>query len=135
MNLAVTVLHYVRYADRDAGDGDHHHAHTFQVMADNVDLAADVVYTLANVDNEDMLPANLRLYGPQVKHYRERMNRSMTVGDILVMEALSEDTARIAAVLGCQPTGWTKLDIQPEYDTTAGNHSQVSESYQAFWQG
>jgi len=135
VNLAVTVLHNVArgsFFGFRPDTADLRHAHTFQVVADNVNEAAKLMWLLCNVDGPDDLPAHLSLYAAQVEHYRQRMNRSLSVGDVLVMERLEpEQQFEIAGVMACEVVGWKGLEYVPEYERGA-NVTATSRSYEAY---
>lgn len=90
MKLQAFVLHNVsqdmffRYDPRSSLL---HHAHTFEVEADDIKRAADLIWVLTNVDSPNDLRINyphLAEYAEQTVHYRQRENRSLSVGDVIV---------------------------------------------------
>ena len=134
MRLAVTVLHNVArgsFAGYDPATADLRHGHTFQVTADSVDEAGKLLWTLGNVDGPDDLPEHLSSYGNQVWAYRQRMNRSVSVGDVVMV--YSHDDSRMIAVLVCEPVGWRKIAWVPEYEH-GSNDDVTSKSYDAYCQ-
>jgi len=133
VNLGVTVLHNVErnsFFGFNPETADLRHAHTFQVVADNVNEAAKLVWILGNVDGPDDLSTHLSLYGPQVWEYRKRMNRSLSVGDVLVLEDLDRDD-QIVGVMACESVGWKGLEYVPEHEA-GSNTTQTSKSYEAY---
>lgn len=133
MNLAVTVLHNVvrgSFFGFDPEIADLRHGHTFQVIADNVNEAAKLTWMLANIDSADDLPAHLSSYGPQVFKYRERMNRSLSVGDVLVMEDLDNHYETVG-VMACEMVGWKGLEYMPAFERGL-NAEPTSRSYEAY---
>ncbi len=91
MNLHAFVLHNVSpdmFFRYDPKTSHLHHAHTLQVEADSPELACDLIWTLTNVDSADDLrlrSPHLARYAEQVTAYRERRNRSLSVGDVVVL--------------------------------------------------
>lgn len=90
MKLHAFILHnvspdmFLRY---DAKTSCLHHAHTFQVEADDTSRAANLIWDLTNIDSGTMLRVNfphLAQYADQVDSYRQRRNRSLSVGDVIV---------------------------------------------------
>lgn len=135
MNLTAIVLHN---ESDDRFDRYHpdtsrlFHAHTFEVVADNVDHAADLIYELTNVDDANHL-ATLRPslgvnapvpYGRQVTEYRRRRNRSLSVGDVVIFR----EGDRPAGVRVVDGVGWEALEFEPEF-TDGSNDTDVSEGY------
>lgn len=133
MRLTVRVLHNVSqdmFFQYDPKTSQLYHAHDFQVVADNVDKAADLVWALANVDDAEHLhavhPQFAFLYDDQVTAYRKRMNRSLSVSDVLVFyEGERFAGARVVATVGHDA-----LDTEPAY-TGGDNSTEVSTSFEA----
>jgi hypothetical protein len=132
MNLTVRVLHNV---SRDMFFGYHpktsrlYHAHTFQVSADNVEQAVNLVWVLTNIDDANALARrhpHLSQYGTQVTAYRARRNRSLSVADVLVVH----EGARPAGVLAIVSVGHERLEAIPDY-ADGTNASPYSVAYQA----
>ena len=134
MNLAVTVLHNVSdrmFTDFDPSTSKLYHAHTFQVIADGMEQACNLIWELTNVDGPEMLPNHLSLYGNQVREDRSRMNRSLSVGDVLRIEDLGRDGEPLT--LGWRAVaslGWTIVVPAPLY-IRGTNASPMSQSYLA----
>lgn len=131
MKLAVDVLHNVsedmffRYNPKTSRL---FHAETFIVEADSVDDAANLVWTLTNCDGPDHLRTqwpHLASYAPQVKRYRDRMNRSLSVSDVLVFH----EGERLAGVRVVEMIGHSSLDEAPRYERSTAD---VSPSYTAY---
>ena len=136
MNYTVTVLHNVstdmffRYHPETSKL---YHAHTFQVMADNTEGAANLIWTLANVDDADHLRQqwpHLSSYASQVMEYRARRNRSLSVSDVLVIYELRQEDAHLAGILAVAGVGHDTLDRLPEY-VDGNNETEYSASYAA----
>lgn len=138
MNLSALVLHNVsrdtffRYDDRTSKL---YHAHEFQVVADNIETAADLVWTLTNVDDQNHLNTirpDLSLYGQQVVAYRQRRNRSLSVGDVIVFRDLEDE--RYVGAVAVASMGFEQLYVRPLYDQgkmPEPNQTLVSEAYLA----
>lgn len=105
------------------------HAHSFQVGADSRDQALNLAWTLGNFGVED-LPAHLSLYALQINEYRERMNRSLSVSDVLVVWEVHGDEARLAGVFCIEPVGFRELEDIPPYERSL-EHVEHSASYYA----
>lgn len=148
MNLAAIVLHNVSEDTFDRYDPETsklYHAHTFQIVADNTDQAAELIWTLTNVDDANMLAsvrADLSLYGPQVTEYRRRKNRSLSKGDVVLLRELTEGVGladlnerlsdrpdaraeRPAGVRVVARYGWEALDDEPAH---AAGSNKTGES-------
>lgn len=137
MNLSALVLHNVgptMFFGYHAEGSDLFHAHEFQIVADNVEQAAGLVWILANVGDSDELHqmrSDLGLYGAQVNEYRARMNRSLSVGDVIIFHEIgSGGEPRFAGALAVASVGFTTLHAMPPYKQ-GSNSSEVSESYKA----
>lgn len=135
MNLSVLVLHnvspdmFLRY---DPETSILFHAHEFQVVADNIEKAADVIWTLTNVDDGNHLRSmrsDLGLYAPQVDQYRLRRNRSLSVGDVLLFTELG-DPPRPAGALWVDNVGFKDV-AEVAYDGGGSNDTLESASYHA----
>lgn len=120
MRLCVNVLHnvsqdmFLRY---DPATSALYHAYTFDVEADSVQDAANLVWVLANVDDADHLRQNhphLARYAPQVTAYRARLNRSLSVSDVLVFH----EGPRFAGALVVGIIGHWELGSVPTYTDT-----------------
>lgn len=128
MNFAVIALHNVgadMFQPYDPATAELHHAHTFQIIADGPEQAAQVAFEVGNVDPDGAHP----LYANQVREYRTRMNRSLSVGDVLVVEE-ADQIGMVRAVLACEPTGWKALPNIPDY-VAGTNLTDISKSYEA----
>lgn len=68
------------------------------------------VFRLANADGPGELPPDLAGHAADVARYRELGNRSLSVGDVVV---LTPDEGRSRAWV-CAPLGWHPLDAVPE---------------------
>jgi hypothetical protein len=133
VNLSVLVLHNVSpdmFFRYDPETSILFHAHEFQVVADNIEKAADVIWTLTNVDDGNHLRSmrsDLGLYAAQVDEYRERRNRSLSVGDVLVFTELPN---RAAGALWVDNLGFKQVS-EVAYDGGGSNQTAQSMSYQA----
>jgi hypothetical protein len=136
MNLSATVLHNVSrdsmFQPFNPETADLAHAHEFQIVADNVNQAGDLIWLLTNIGDPDDLPAHLTLYRDQVSEYRSRMNRSLSVGDVIILRDLNRDLFP-AGVLAVEPVGFKGLEFIPAY-TGGSNSTLTSESYVATFQ-
>lgn len=139
MNLKATVLHNVglRMFERYNAEGsDLYHAHDFQIVADNADKACDLAWLLCNVDDANHLNQirpDLAHYGPQVAEYRSRRNRSLSVGDVVVLnEAGPNAELRYVGSYAVEPIGWRSLPISPPYDPDHDDEGlETSTAYNA----
>jgi len=135
MNLSVLVLHNVSpdmFFRYDPETSRLFHAHEFQVAADNIEKAADLVWNLTNVSDANELRSmrpDLGMYGAQVEEYRERRNRSLSVGDVLVFAELS-DPPRPAGALWVDGLGFKQVS-EIAYDGGGSNTTTQSNSYEA----
>lgn len=134
MNLSVLVLHNVSadmFFRYDPETSRLFHAHEFQIVADNIEKAADVVWTLTNVSDGNHLRSmrsDLGLYAPQVDEYRQRRNRSLSVSDVLVFTDL--DGRRPVGALAIESVGFRVVEVVA-YDGGGSNQTAVSNSYTA----
>lgn len=111
------------------------HSHTFEVNADTPELAADIVWILTNADSSDWLRLHyphLSQYAGQMERYRERKNRSTSVGDVIVFY----EGERPAGAWSCEPMGWKRVSADEpqfacEYTPDKLNASEVSASHEA----
>lgn len=135
MRFAVVVLHNVsddmffRYRPKTSAL---HHAHTFDVEADNLRQAGELVWILTNVGSADELrlsAPHLSRYAEAVEHYRRRQNRSLSVGDVL----LFSEEERPAGALTVAMVGFDRIDgehLAPRF-IERDNSALVSQSYEA----
>lgn len=136
MNLSVLVLHNVgptMFFGYKAEGSDLFHAHEFQVVADSAEEAANLVWNLTNIGDENELRLqfpHLAFYGPQVTAYRQRMNRSLSVGDVLVLHEIGAGEPRFVATMAIAGLGHDLYPLVPPY-AQGTNESEVSESYKA----
>lgn len=134
--FAVTVLHNVSpdtFFRYHPDTSRLYHAHLFQVEADNVEHAANLVWVLTNVGDAQELYAhhpNLSQYADQVTAYRQRMNRSLSMSDVLVVHEVVRDQTVLAGVLVVKALGHEGLEFMPDY-VDGDNDSEVSRSYEA----
>jgi hypothetical protein len=111
-----------------------HHAHTFQVD-DNAapTRLLETVWTLTNCDPADA--ELVQAYFPELAHYfeqavsyRARMNRSLSVGDVVVL-LHGEDVLGAWAV---EKLGWAPVD-RPSIDLSdVHNERAISQAYEAY---
>jgi hypothetical protein len=136
MNLSALVLHNVgptMFFGYDSEKSTLYHAHEFQVVADSGEEAVNLVWTLTNVGSENELRLthpHLAFYGPQVSAYRGRMNRSLSVGDVLVVHEIGVGEPRFVTTLALLPVGHELFFEIPKYES-GSNETLVSESYLA----
>ena len=133
MNLSVLVLHNVSpdmFFRYDPEMSTLFHAHEFQIVADNIEKAADVVWTMTNVDDGNHLRSmrsDLGLYAAQVDEYRARRNRSLSVGDVLLFTELPD---RAAGALWVDSVGFKHVS-EVAYDGGGTNQTPESNAYHA----
>lgn len=133
MNLTAVVLHNVgvgMFWQYNPDTAELYHAHNFTIEADGIERAADLVFTLANVGSPEDLhfdQPTLSRYVPQVRHYRQRMNRSLSVGDVIVFS----EGERPAGSLAVAPLGFEPLTTDPEFAGPASNAGEHSAAYLA----
>lgn len=109
---------------------DLHHAHTFTVEADNIEQAANLVWTLTNVDGSDDLRLNfphLAKYAPAVTHYRDRRNRSLSVADVIAFF----EGERYAGALAIEAVGLRPFTLDPTTLRTVTNDRAESDARRA----
>lgn len=107
-----------------------HHAHTFQVEADTLPAAADLIWNLTNVGNADELRLtfpHLSEYAGQVSAYRARENRSLCVGDAIVFF----ERERFAGALAVASMGFDEVGFDLEALTNVNNNGTRSDSRRA----
>lgn len=133
MTVRVLVLHNVSpdsYKRYDARTSRLHHAHTFTLESD---LAAhalakrfyvlDYIWMLTNIDATRIMAT----YADQAMDYRERRNRSLSIGDALVL--LDEET--ILSAYGANSLGFEEIDV-PKFDRSdIDNRREHSLAYDA----
>ena len=116
MKVSVIVLHNVNLTGMllgyNARTAQLHLADKFDVHADSLQHAADVAWVICNVDSPNDLPTYLREHVETVKKYRERRNRSLSVGDVLILEGQGE---RIG--LAVEIAGHKKVDVDDAWIT------------------
>lgn len=110
-----------------------HHAHTFQVEADDLDKAADLIWILTNVDDANHLRTghpHLAAYADEVTLYRQRKNRSLSVGDVIVFY----ERERPAGAMEVATVGFNLLsDFDPTINVrVVTNDRPESDSYLAW---
>lgn len=88
------------------GDPTYYEAMQFDTDEDP-ERILDVVFTVCNVDGPEHLPNHLRNYAAHVRKYRTIGNRSLSVGDIVVLTPL---VGRGKAWI-CAPVGWEHTEI------------------------
>ena len=108
-----------------------YHAHTFEVEADTIQGAANLIWNLTNVGNVDELRTmfpHLGEYGPQVSAYRSRENRSLSVGDAIVFL----ERERHAGSLAVAALGHDEVGFDLELLTNVNNNATTSDARRAF---
>lgn len=106
------------------------HAHDFEVTADTPANALELIWMLTNVGDDQELNAlrpDLGHYGDQVQAYRSRRNRSLSVGDVVLIYDGDDYVGGYAV----EPFGWTDLARRPPVAFGGTNGSVVSASYLA----
>lgn len=136
MRLTVVVLHNLgqgMFWKFDPEVAELYHAHNFEVEADNADMAAQLVWTLGNQESPEALRVgnpSLSRYAEQVAAYRARMNRSLSVGDvILIYEGERPVAAKAVAMLG-----FDDLIAEPTFVGITSNDGEQSAAYEAHLQ-
>lgn len=66
----------------------------------------EVVWAIGNVDSPEQLPEAMSAYAADAGRYRELGNRSLSVGDVVVLANASGSTAWI-----CAPVGWEHIEV------------------------
>jgi len=133
MNLTVKVLHAVgpgMFASYHSEGSELFHAHDFEIVADNPEQAADLVWTLCNVDGANHLTAiraDLGVYAPQVTAYRQRKNRSLSMGDVLVFF----EGDRFVTTMAVESVGHHEYPLVPRH-IAGTNEEPESQSYIAW---
>ena len=110
------------------------HAHTFVIVADNPGLATEVIWVLTNVDSADHLRLDyphLAQYAEDVTLYRARRNRSLSVGDVVMLHA----GEAFVTAQSCEKVGW-KPYTEAELNLNVkglefSNEAPVSQAYRA----
>lgn len=105
------------------------HAHDFDIEADGHMQAAELIFEITNLEPEDVSAAKALLYGDQMREYRKRMNRSVSVGDVLVLREADGEQG-VVAVLACASLGWEPMNVMPAFNYGA-NVTPESCSYRA----
>lgn len=123
-NFRVVVAHNVSadsFVRWSSGMSELFYAHTFTVTADTPELACDLVWLLTNVDDHEHLRQahpHLAEYCDTVKEYRVAGNRSLSMGDVLVITGLV-GPSQIQVNHGAWTpaiVGWKQLTRIPEID-------------------
>lgn len=136
MNLTARVLHNVS-ADTffrfDRETSSLFHAHDFRISADNYERAANLIWDLTNVDDANDLQTlrpDYGKYGPQVTHYRARRNRSLSVGDVVLLFEGDVPPAdlRYVSTAVVNSVGWLWISPAPAFED-GENTTRFSESY------
>lgn len=130
MKYKATVLHQVgpgMFFGINEGS-EFFHAHDFDIEADGHMQAAELVFEITNLGPEEVSARKALLYGDQMRSYRQRMNRSTSVSDLLILRDASDGS--LLAVLACATSGWQPLTAMPDYEHGV-NSTVESQSYQA----
>lgn len=134
MKYEVEVLHnvstdmFIRFSPETSKL---YHAFTFEVEAIDMEGAANIVWALANVDDADALTRfhpNLAHLAPQVTQYRECMNRSLSVSDVLAFRCEGE----YAGALAVEMIGHRELDKKPAFEPSRSWPSASFDAHQRF---
>lgn len=132
MKLKARVLHNVgptMFFGYHPEAEDLYHAHDFEIMADNVDTAADLLWTLCNVDDASHLTSmrpDLGEYGVQVTHYRHRRNRSLSVSDVIVFY---DESDRWIATMAVESVGHRHYAQEPAFKEGSNDtHQSVART-------
>ena len=140
MRFTVTTLHnisedmFFRFSPKTSRL---FHAHDFQVEADSVEQAANLVWNLANVDSGDDLRQHfphLSIYASQVDEYRRRRNRSLSMSDVLVFIEHAHGwpgpgSSRACGALSIEAVGHKSI-TPPEFKP-GSNETLTSQAYEA----
>jgi hypothetical protein len=138
--IRATVLHSVgpgMFFGYLPGQSHLHLAHVFQLdVQDDVaafakpQFIAEILWTLCNVDGPEDLHGDWQVYAPQVAEYRRRRNRSLSMGDVVLLEKAWEDQAEPLGALHAVSVGWEMLEGFPPYFSDRDT-PDVSASYAA----
>lgn len=79
------------------------------------------MFILGNVDEPEMLPDRLSHLAQEVRQYRRMGNRSLSVGDIVILTPV--DSSEHASSWMCAPIGWKRMDHIPEVVPTSFDDS------------
>lgn len=135
MRLKARVLHNVgptMFFGYHPEVGDLFHAHDFDLVADNADTAADLIWTLCNVDDASHLTSlrpDLGEYGVQVTAYRARMNRSLSVSDVIVFY---DENGRWIATMAVESVGHKHYAQEPAFED--GSNDTTSSVARLAWE-
>lgn len=81
--------------------------------------ALRTVWALFNADDRSHLaeiaPAVDAMYGEHLDEYRRNMNRSLSVGDVVILGEILEGGAEAESAWACRSDGWTELIQIPTY--------------------
>lgn len=133
MKLTAVVLHNCgpgMFWKYDPKTAELYHAHNFDIEADSIEQGANLVWDLANVGDADELRLNfaaLSSYAPQVVAYRDRMNRSLSVGDVIIFS----EGERPAGALVVASLGFERLATDPDFNGVASNTDENSAAFGA----
>lgn len=136
MKLHAFVLHNVSFDmffDFKPSTSRLFHAHTFVIDADDTDQAADLIWILTNVDSPDHLRAehpDLARYADDVAHYRQRRNRSLSMGDVIVFFH-GEKPFGAKAVEGVGFKDYNLEDLTSVDGSLGNNRNDTSQAYDA----
>lgn len=109
MHYTVTIAHAVPmdflagFVGRQGEDPPttYYEAITLTTDATTPHGAAENAWIIGNVDGPEMLPDHLQHHADDVATYRQLRNRSVSVGDLAIIEGEHSRT-----VLQCAPIGW-----------------------------
>ena len=74
----------------------------------------EVAFTLGNVDGPEMLPDRLSHLADEVRKYRALGNRSLSVGDVVILTPVSTVASERPSAWICASLGWEQLERIPE---------------------
>lgn len=132
MRLTAVVLHNLgpgMFWKYDPANAELFHAHNFTIEADNAEQGANLVWILANVGGPDELRLDhpsLSKYADQVREYRTRMNRSLSVGDVIIFSEGERPAGAVAVAM----MGFDSCE-DPEFNGPATNAEEHSAAYAA----
>lgn len=117
-----------------------HHAHDFDITVEGhpdlerakvTEAALRIVWEIANVDAAEG-------YNDQIAAYRKRKNRSLSVGDVVLLykmrpvehNGMVTNFPILIGAHACEWVGWNALEFMPAFED-GYNETEVSASYEA----
>lgn len=133
MKLTAVVLHNLgpgMFWKYEPDSAELYHAHNFEIEVDSPEQGANLVWTLTNVGGPDELRLthpSLAKYADQVREYRSRMNRSLSVGDVIIFSEGERPAGAVAVAM----MGFDDLFEDPSFTGPATNAGEHSAAYAA----